>query len=197
MNKIIGSLMLAAALAVLAPLAAARSEAPARAADDSSQPVKDAFLKGRIVSAYALNPHVSVFDLDVTVHDGVAYLGGAVDTPIERDLAVEIARGVRDVREVKADIAVKAGTRKAREAAHRTVGQTFDDAATTAAVKSKLLANPNTGGLGINVTTRNGVVTLSGHVKSEAEKDLAGRLAQNTPDVADVRNDLAVRSRSG
>jgi osmotically-inducible protein OsmY len=195
MKRMLVALSLAAAsLALAPPLPAAPKSAPPAEAG-SSQPVKDAYLKGRIVSALAFNPHVSVFDLDVRVDDGVAYLTGAVDDAIERDLAVEIARGVDDVRDVRADIAIKPGARKEKEEARRPLGQTFDDAATTAVVKSKLVANRSTPAGKINVTTRKGVVTLTGTVDSDAQKDLAGRIAENTDHVAKVNNELTVARR--
>jgi osmotically-inducible protein OsmY len=60
-------------------------------------------------------------------------------------------------------------------------------------VKTKLLNNPNTGGLQIDVDTRGDVVTLSGEVGSAEESALAEGLARNTGDVKDVRNQLVVR----
>jgi osmotically-inducible protein OsmY len=164
--------------------------------DDSSQLVKDAYLQGKVVGALAVNPHVSVFDFDVKVYSGVVSLGGTVDTEVERDLAIEIARGVEEINGVRSDITVKAGTRVAREESmRRSLGQKLDDAGTTTSVKTKLLANRSTGGLAINVTTRNGVVTLNGKAKSGAEKDLAERIAENTSGVLEVRNELIVAMR--
>lgn len=66
------------------------------------------------------------------------------------------------------------------------------DTAITTAVKSKLLANSSTSGMDIHVETNHGVVTLSGTVGSDAEKDLAERIARNTDGVNDVTNDLEV-----
>ncbi|HET6724809.1 MAG TPA: BON domain-containing protein [Gammaproteobacteria bacterium] len=66
------------------------------------------------------------------------------------------------------------------------------DSAITAAVKSKLLANSSTSGMDIHVETNHGVVTLSGTVSSDAEKDLAERIARNTDGVTDVTNNLNV-----
>ncbi|MFC6669947.1 BON domain-containing protein [Marinobacterium aestuariivivens] len=54
------------------------------------------------------------------------------------------------------------------------------------------MSNRNTGGLAIDVDTRNAVVTLSGSVKSDAEAELAGRIAQNTRGVSSVENQLTV-----
>ncbi|HEY4367827.1 MAG TPA: BON domain-containing protein [Steroidobacteraceae bacterium] len=69
-----------------------------------------------------------------------------------------------------------------------------DDASVTFRVKSKLDANRNTHGLPVSVATHNGVITLSGEVRSAEEKDLVELLARNVGDAAAVRNDLVVRS---
>jgi len=76
------------------------------------------------------------------------------------------------------------------------VGQTISDAAITTSVKSKLIANSNTSGRNIKVTTENGVVMLSGHVKSEAEKTLALQIASDTKGVKGVHNALKVAGSS-
>jgi len=77
--------------------------------------------------------------------------------------------------------------------ADRSFGAWIDDATTTASVKSRLLGNPNTAGMQIDVDTRGDVVTLSGEVVSAEEKALAEEMARSTGDVKDVRNQLVVR----
>jgi hyperosmotically inducible protein len=75
----------------------------------------------------------------------------------------------------------------------RPVGTVMDDAAITAAVKAKLLADPKVGGLKIDVDTRNGVVYLTGdHMKSQAEIDAAIKLAKETSGVKSVENKMVV-----
>ncbi|MBI2383494.1 MAG: BON domain-containing protein [Gammaproteobacteria bacterium] len=158
---------------------------------DRPQPIRDAYLEGRIAGALALDPQVSVFDIDVEVKNGVAFLSGAVGSKVERDIAKEVARGVEGVTEVRNSIQVQEqAPRQRRE--RRTIGQAIDDAAIAGSVKSSLLANENTGGLEIHVTARDGLVTLTGTVKSEAEKQLAGLIAKNASGVTEVRNELAV-----
>lgn len=73
------------------------------------------------------------------------------------------------------------------------VGTYVDDRTITAAVKAKLLEDPATGGLSINVDTLNGAVALSGFAKSANEKAQAGAIARSTKGVREVRNNLAVR----
>ena len=71
-------------------------------------------------------------------------------------------------------------------------GDAAADAATTAAVKTKLLADTKVGGLGIDVDTKDNVVTLTGKVRSAAERTEAVRLARTTTGVKDVVSKLVV-----
>jgi hypothetical protein len=71
-------------------------------------------------------------------------------------------------------------------------GDAAADAATTAAVKTKLLGDTKVAGLNINVDTKDNVVTLTGKVKSAAERTEAVRLARTTTGVKDVVNKLTV-----
>jgi osmotically-inducible protein OsmY len=71
-------------------------------------------------------------------------------------------------------------------------GDAVADAATTAAVKTKLLADTKVGGLGIDVDTKDNVVTLTGKVRSVAERTEALRLARTTTGVKDVVSKLVV-----
>lgn len=73
------------------------------------------------------------------------------------------------------------------------VGTYVDDRTITAAVKAKLLENPATGGMSINVDTLNGAVALSGFAKSANEKETATNIARSTKGVREVRNNLVVR----
>jgi len=74
-----------------------------------------------------------------------------------------------------------------------TVGEYVDDKVVTARVKARLLEDPGTGGMSINVDTLNGVVALSGFARSAAEKAQAERLARATPGARQVVNNLIVR----
>jgi osmotically-inducible protein OsmY len=75
----------------------------------------------------------------------------------------------------------------------KTAGDTIDDATITTRVKTALLNDPGTGGLRIDVDTFKGVVTLSGGVKSAAERDAAMAIARKTPGVVDVKSTLQIQ----
>jgi osmotically-inducible protein OsmY len=74
----------------------------------------------------------------------------------------------------------------------KTVGETIDDTTTTTRVKTALLNDPAVGGLRIDVDTFKGVVTLSGRVKNQAEKDQAMALARRVDGVTEVKDALQV-----
>lgn len=74
----------------------------------------------------------------------------------------------------------------------RTVGETIDDTTITTRVKTAMLNDPAVGGLRIDVDTFQGVVTLSGRVKSPAEKDQAVALARQIDGVVEVKDALQI-----
>ncbi len=155
--------------------------------------MRDAWLDGKLEAAYLLNQHLNSFTIDTKVKNGTAYLSGTVESDIDRDLAVEVAKGIKGINSVENNLTVDPDDARANENEEgRKFAQRVDDATTTAAVKSKLMANSNVKGLAIDVDTHYDVVTLSGKVRSSEEKDLAEQLAKNTGDVKDVNNELIV-----
>jgi osmotically-inducible protein OsmY len=74
----------------------------------------------------------------------------------------------------------------------KTVGETIDDTTITTRVKTAMLNDPAVGGLRIDVDTFKGTVTLSGSVKTQAEKQQAIALARRTPGVVEVTDNLQV-----
>jgi osmotically-inducible protein OsmY len=74
----------------------------------------------------------------------------------------------------------------------KSVGETIDDATVTTRVKTSLLNDPDVGGLRIDVDTFKGVVTLSGAVKTAAERDKAIALARKINGVKDVKSTLQI-----
>jgi len=76
--------------------------------------------------------------------------------------------------------------------AEKSVGNVMDDSTISATIKASLLDNKNTHATQINIDTYKGVVQLSGFVRTEAEKDAAGKIAKDTSGVKDVHNSLGV-----
>ena len=74
----------------------------------------------------------------------------------------------------------------------RKVGQQASDAGVTASVKTKLAADGQVSAMAINVDTYEGVVTLHGHVESQAQADRAVAIAGGTKGVERVESRLVV-----
>jgi len=177
---------------------------------DFSGDARDAWITGKLEAVYALNPHLDAFSIKTETTAAKVHLTGTVDSDIDRDLAGELAKGIDGVVSVDNDLVVKSGTRSTTPHAatatakpsdkstaangDRPFGVWVDDATTTAMVKSKLLADPNIKGTKIDVDTRSDVVTLSGTVGSREQKELAEKIAKNTGDVKQVKNQLVVGS---
>jgi osmotically-inducible protein OsmY len=76
--------------------------------------------------------------------------------------------------------------------ADKSAGAVVDDSAIASSVKASLLTEKGVPSSDVNVEVYKGVVLLSGFVKTQAEKDAAGKVAKNVKDVASVRNQLVV-----
>lgn len=78
----------------------------------------------------------------------------------------------------------------------RSTGQTLDDSAITARVKTEIA---QTAGMGeaavINVDTYRGVVSLAGFVDNEQQKATAAQAAKRVPGVDKVVNNLEIKKR--
>jgi osmotically-inducible protein OsmY len=68
----------------------------------------------------------------------------------------------------------------------------FDDAATTMRVKKAIFDEPSLKSMNVSVATEAGVVSLSGTVKSKAERTKATAVASKVEGVKRVKNDLKV-----
>jgi osmotically-inducible protein OsmY len=70
-----------------------------------------------------------------------------------------------------------------------------DDMTISTKVKIELLADPALGALRLDVSTLNGIVTLSGTVPSQADADRAVAVAKRVSGVKDVKVTLKVGSQ--
>jgi hyperosmotically inducible protein len=173
-----------------------------------------------VKSRLAVDDTVKAYRIDVDTKDRVVTLNGAVDSPVARDRAVELARNTDGVRDVVDQLTVTPGVtpttgvddriqdqgkdaaretgaktdeaqKKAGDAADR-AGDVIADAALTSAVKTKFLADTTISGLRIDVDSKNGVVTLTGTVRSADEKNRALKIARETDGVKSVVDRLKV-----
>jgi hyperosmotically inducible periplasmic protein len=179
----------------------------------------DAGITTKVKSKLAADDTVKAYQIDVDTKDKVVTLSGNVDSQAAKDQAVAIARATEGVADVVDNITIAGGAagmpgempmggeapaaggegdaamggNAPNPEPDRPLGEVMDDAAITAAVKAKLLADPTVGGLKIDVDTREGIVYLTGdNLKSQAEIDQAIKLARETSGVKSVESKLIV-----
>jgi osmotically-inducible protein OsmY len=124
---------------------------------------------------------------EVNTTGGIVTLQGKATSQAQKDLTTEYAKDVEGVKGVKNEMTIgKTGKKK------QTVGGKIDDASITAQVKMTLLYHRSTSALNTSVTTKNGVVTLTGKAKNAAEKDLAAKFANDVKGVKSVNNQMTI-----
>ena len=124
----------------------------------------------------------------MNVKDGIVILSGEANSQAQKELTAEYAKDVEGVKEVKNEMTVAKALVKAGE----TMGEKIDDASITAQVKSSLLSHRSTSAIKTKVSTTDGVVTISGIAKNDAEKSLVTKLANDINGVISVINNMTI-----
>ncbi len=144
----------------------------------------DTWVKMKVQSALVFHSNVNASKTDVNVKNGVVTLKGKAISQVQKELTTEYAKDVEGVKEVKNEMTlVKADD---------TFGEKIDDASITAQVKMTLMMHKSTGVIRTSVTTNNGIVTLSGKAKNEAERDLVTKLTEDVEGVNNVVNKMTI-----
>lgn len=122
--------------------------------------------------------------------DNQARQAGSDAADRAQDTAGTAADKAGDAAEKLGDAARATGAAAAQAAKEAT--PVVADAGITAAVKTRLLADPDVAGLRIDVDTKGKVVTLTGTVRTSAQIAEAEKIARETPGVVRVVNNLKV-----
>jgi osmotically-inducible protein OsmY len=146
----------------------------------------DAWLTTKVKTMLLYHRNVSGMT-EVSTKDGIVTLQGEAASQARKDLTTEYAKGIEGVKDVKNEMTVAKTAKKTQ-----TAGEKIDDASITAQVKMTLLYHRSTSALNTKVTTKNGVVTLSGNAGSAAEKDLATNLVKDVNGVKVVKNRMTI-----
>ncbi len=142
----------------------------------------------KVKSRLDTDRNVNAAQVQVATQNKVVTLSGAVESPAAKERAVTLARGVEGVTDVVNNLTVSTSV-----AAMPAPGaEAKADTAITQAVKQKLQTQPETATEKIEVDTHQGVVTLSGKVKTPEEKDQVIQIARATEGVQKVEDRLEV-----
>jgi len=155
---------------------------------NGEQPSKmsDAWLLTKVKTTLLFHRSVSA-STKVDVKDGIVTLGGAADNQAQKELTTEYATDIDGVKDVRNEMTVAKSSKVTQ-----TVGEKIDDASITTMVKMTLLSHRSTSAFKTSVTTKDGVVTLTGKADNAAEIALAGKLANDVNGVQSVQNNMTV-----
>jgi osmotically-inducible protein OsmY len=156
-----------------------------------AQRFDDATLVATVKSKLLWNSNTEGLDIDVEAQNGEVTLSGNAQTATAKELAGRLAGNTKGVREVHNNLSISAAdstVAKAQNAADD-ASAAISDAWISSKVKSSYLYSRNLDGLNISVDTKGGMVSLSGKVRSSAEKQLAIETARNIRGVRGVDAD--------
>jgi hyperosmotically inducible protein len=148
----------------------------------------DAWITMKIKTVLLFHRNVSGTGTTVYTADGIVTLQGVAGSEAQKELTTEYARDIDNVKEVKNQMTIAAPPTTTEP----TIGDKIDDASITAEVKSSLLSHRSTSALHTTVSTTDGVVTLGGMAKNDAEKSLVTKLATDINGVSSVINNMTI-----
>lgn len=155
---------------------------------------KDAWIDGKAETVLLMNTNLNNFDINTDVKNGKVVLTGKVNSELDKELAEELVLSLDGVSDVENSLTVV----KSMDTKDRNKDMMDDDdndltdAKITTVITTRFLFDSEVGGTDIDVDTDNGIVTLNGSVESEAEKQLAVKIAKNAEDVRDVVDKLSI-----
>lgn len=170
----------------------------------------DQLLALRVKTILGLHQSGRAHAARLEAREGVVTLKGEAESDAQRALAAEYAADVEGVAEVRNELtlpqqktpdAAAASANGAPDGQRPAAGvvepaREIDDPSVVAQVRMALRAHRSTRSLKPGVEAREGVVTLSGHVTSTAERDLVGRLCSDILGVRRVENRMTPEPES-
>lgn len=143
----------------------------------------DSILATKVKTKMISDEFVKARDIDVDVLNQVVFLVGVVESESQKRMAADIARGVEGVRGVENQLVV----------GRTSIGQDVNDAVLSSKIKAKLIQTKDIRSTNIDVDTNNNIVTLTGIVGSEAERQKALYVVQQVAGNRQIINNLMVK----
>ena len=168
---------------------------PSYLPDSFGSKVDDASITAAIHSKLQWNKDIDSVGTEVTTRQGRVTLSGSADNQAAKNLAGRLSANTRGVSSVTNNLQIRdlpisddeKENLKAVNGGHR-----VSDPWITAKVKSSFMFSSNINGSDIAVTTRNGIVTLSGTVANSSERVMAIETALHVRGVKNVLSDKLI-----
>lgn len=192
--------------------ASASPAAQPKASDETgiAAAIRDARITANVSAGLSVDKHLKASNIRIDTASGVVTLHGSAPSEEARARALEIARHVDGVEQVSDQLEVGDGS--AAPASDTAVagagainsqgvaplpstasaGSTASDIEITMKVTTGMSVDRELGASKVEVTTREGVVTLNGSAPTQQAKERATKIAENVEHVHAVRNELKV-----
>ena len=156
------------------------------------QAIDDASITAVVKSKLLWSKYTDGLSTNVDTKSGKVTLEGTADSEAAKTLAGQLARNTHGVVNVDNQLKIEGEDGRgimngAKNSVMKSGGDVSDSWITTK-VKSTFIYSNHVDSAGISVTTKEGVVTLSGKVDSDVERELAIELAQNVRGVKSVQS---------
>ncbi|MBF0244106.1 MAG: BON domain-containing protein [Planctomycetes bacterium] len=151
----------------------------------------DTWIGRKIKLALLFHRHVSGFQTEVSVKNGIVTLKGEASSATQKGLTAQYAADIDGVKSVNNEMTIKAKAKADTD--KQTLGEKVDDASITAQVKMALLIHRSTSAFSTKVSTQDGKVTLTGVAKNAAEKSLVTKLISDIHGVKSVKNEMTIK----
>lgn len=159
--------------------------------DSYGDKIDDASISAAIRSKLQWNKDVDSVGTEVSTKSGRVTLTGSADTQASKDIANRLAMNTRGVTSVTNNLKIRSSPMTSEEKASLKATEeshNISDSWITTKVKSSFMYSSNISGSDIDVSTNNGIVTLTGKVNSGVERSLAIEIAQNIRGVKSVQS---------
>lgn len=158
--------------------------------------VPDTWVTAKIQSKYFMDDEVKGRNINVDTKDGVVTLAGTVETEAQRAQAAAIARNTDGVKDLHEQLRVEpAAAPREADTARPQPNVVDNDAWITTKVRSRFFTDSHVKNMNVDVTTQNGVVTLSGEVENAEARTTAEAVAKQIEGVKQVTNRLTVKAQ--
>ena len=154
------------------------------AAHDVKTGVTDSWITSKIKIALFADPRVEGHEVHVVTKSGVVTLRGRVDSAEARTVAGDITKSSEHVKSVRNELQVVGRANRSEAAANDIAKNVHSRFNRDARLKA------------VNVDVSDGVVSLSGEVKSIDASAKASEMARGVAGVRSVKNDLTYASQS-
>jgi len=134
---------------------------------------------------------LAALDIDVDSRGALVVLSGEANSEEQKEKIERVARETRGVTEVENNLVV-IEEREADKNPVEKAGEKINDEWIEMKVRGSIILHRDIGIRGLDVKVENGVCTLTGEVISDQQRELAGRLAEETDGVQGVVNEIDI-----